>query len=48
MFGGRGGRVSEGEGEGVFCRKHSKDLSFCVSSSLEGIEFKVVGGVVGF
>ena len=43
VFGGGGGRVSEGEGDGVFLRK-----LFCVAASLEGMEFKVVGGVVGF
>ena len=52
VFGGGGGRVSEGEGEGVFMRKLSKDLSFCVSASLEGMGFKVDGdgnrGVAGF
>ena len=48
VFGGGGGRVSEGEGDGVFLRKFSKDLSFCVAASLKGMEFKVVGGVVGF
>ena len=48
VLGGGGGRVSEGEGDGVFLRKFSKDISFCVVASLEGIEFKVVGGVVGF
>ena len=36
-------RVSEGEGEGVFLRKLSKDLSFCVAVSLEEMGFKVVG-----
>ena len=48
VLGGGGGRVSEGEGDGVFLRKFSKDLSFCVATSLEGMEFKVVGGVLGF
>ena len=48
VFGGGGGRVSEREGDGVFLRKFSKDLSFCVAASLEGMEFKVFGGVVGF
>ena len=48
VFGGGGGRVSEGEGDGVFLRKFSNDLSFFVAASLEGMEFKVVGGVVGF
>ena len=48
VFGGGSGRVSEGEGEGVVLRKLSEDLSFCVAASLEGMEFKVVGGVVGF
>ena len=37
------GRVSEGEGEGVFLRKLSEDLSFCVAVSLEEMGFKVVG-----
>ena len=48
VFSGRGGRVSEREGDGVFLRKFSKDLSFCVAASLERMEFKVVGGIVGF
>ena len=48
VFGGGGGRVSEREGNGVFLRKISKDLSLCVAVSLEGMEFKVVGVVVGF
>ena len=52
VFGGGSGRVSEGEGEGVFLRKLSEDLSFCVAASLEGIRFKVDGnrngGVSGF
>ena len=48
VFGGGGGRVSEREGDGVFLRKFSKNLSFCVASSLEGMEFNVVVGVVGF
>ena len=52
MFGGGSGRVSEGEGEGVFLRKLSEDLSFCSIDSLEGMGFKVDGdgnsGVVGF
>ena len=52
VFGGGGGRVSEGEGEGIFLRKLSEDLSFCSIASLEGMGFKVDGdenrGVVGF
>ena len=48
VFGGGGGRISGGEGDGVFLRKFSNDLSFFVAASLEGMEFKVVGGVVGF
>ena len=52
VFEGGGRRVSEGEGEGVFMRKLSKDLSFCVAASLEGMGFKVDGdgnrGVAGF
>ena len=52
MVGGGGGRVSEGEGEGVLLRNLSKDLSFCVATSLEGMDFKVDGdgnrGVAGF
>ena len=38
--------------KGVFLRNLSKDLSFCVAASLEGMGFKVDGkrnrGVVGF
>ena len=48
VFGGGGRRVSEREGDGVFLRKFCKEISFCVAASLEGMEFKVVGGVVGF
>ena len=52
VFGGGGGRVSEGEGEGIFLRKLSEDLSFCVDASLQGMGFKVDGnrngGVSGF
>ena len=52
VFGGGSGRVSEGEGEGVFLRKLSEDLSFCVDASLQGMGFKVDGnrngGVSGF
>ena len=39
VFGGGGGRVLEGEGEGLLF----KDLSFCVPASLEGMGFKVDG-----
>ena len=48
VFGGGGRRVSEREGDGVFLRKFCKEISFCVAASLEGMELKVVGGVVGF
>ena len=52
VFGGGSGRVSEGEGEGLFLRNLSKDLSFCVTSLLEGMGLKVNGdrngGVAGF
>ena len=50
VFGGGGGRVSERKEDGVFLRKFSKDLSFCVAASFEGMGFEVAedGGVVGF
>ena len=52
VFGGGSGRVSEGEGEGLFLRNLSKDLSFCVTSLLEEMGLKVNGdrngGVAGF
>ena len=50
VFGVGSGRVSEGEG--LFLRNLSKDLSFCVTSLLEGMGLKVNGdrngGVAGF
>ena len=52
VFGGGSRRVSEGKGEGVYLRNFSKDLSFRVAASLEGMGFKVDGdrnrGVAGF